>query len=374
MGGGLEGPQKSNGKGRELLLCVLPWPKNAGDKILKEIEREYPNLDVHYFEDSPNKDKSKNTTVPEDLQQRAKVMATLSWLPPNVQAAPNLELIQFFSAGTNHIAQHPIYTDSEIPLTTASGVHGPQIAEWVIMMNLIHSHHYPRYYELQKDRKWENYGAEGRDVRDMVGQRVGVLGYGSIGRQVARVAQAMGMDVIAFTASPRESPESKKDNGFIVPGTGDPEGSIPSAWYSGLDKDNLHKFLSQNIDLLAICVPLTEDTKHLLSTPEFELLSKSNPHKTYIANISRGAIIDQSALITALEKEQISGAALDVTDPEPLPKDNPLWTAPNVLITPHISGGTTRYAERAFQVLKENLGRRKRGEKFVNLVDRKRGY
>jgi phosphoglycerate dehydrogenase-like enzyme len=117
-----------------------------------------------------------------------------------------------------------------------------------------------------------------------------------------------------------------------------------------------------------------KETTHFISTPEFELLQKSNPNGTFIANISRGGIIDQPALIKALETKQISGAALDVTDPEPLPSDDPLWSAPNVLITPHISGSTTVYAERAFQVLQENLRRRRDGKKFVNEVDRKRGY
>lgn len=93
-----------------------------------------------------------------------------------------------------------------------------------------------------------------------------------------------------------------------------------------------------------------------------------------MVNISRGGIIDQEALIKALESKQISGAALDVADPEPLPSDDPLWSAPNVLITPHVSGSTTVYAERAFRVLKENLRRRRDGEKLVNIVDRKRGY
>ena len=117
-----------------------------------------------------------------------------------------------------------------------------------------------------------------------------------------------------------------------------------------------------------------KETTHFLSTPEFDLLANSNPNGTYIANISRGGIIDQPALIKALESKQISGAALDVTDPEPLPADDPLWSAPNVLITPHISGSTTVYAERAFQVLAENLRRVRDGGRIVNLIDREKGY
>lgn len=112
----------------------------------------------------------------------------------------------------------------------------------------------------------------------------------------------------------------------------------------------------------------------MLSTDEFELLHKSNSRGTYVVNIARGQIIDQKALIKALETKQIRGAALDVTDPEPLPKDDPLWTAPNILITPHVSGSSDAYAERAFQVLAENIRRERSDGKLVNEVNRSRGY
>ncbi|KAF2270633.1 hypothetical protein CC78DRAFT_528386 [Lojkania enalia] len=368
MGGG---PQETS---LEVLLCVLPWPEKESQKTIAEIKEEFPGYEFHYIHEHQYENRSQRgkINVPEDIYKRATVLATLAWLPPSASAVPKLDLIQFFSAGTNHVSKHPIYTDSEIPLTTASGIHGPQIAEWVIMMNLVHSHNYPYLYDAQKKREWRS--REGRDVRDAVGQRVGILGYGSIGRQVARVSQAMGSDVIAYTASPRKTPESRRDKGFIVPGTGDPDGNIPSAWYSGTDKGSLHEFLRQKIDLLVVCVPLTKSTTHFLSTSEFAVLHDSNPHGTLVANIARGGVIDQPALVKALETKQIRGAALDVTDPEPLPADNPLWTAPNVLITPHVSGSTKVYADRAFQVLKENLRRRRDGGKLINLVDRKRGY
>jgi lactate dehydrogenase-like 2-hydroxyacid dehydrogenase len=112
------------------------------------------------------------------------------WLPENGKAAPSLKFIQFFSAGTNHVAQHPIYTDSKIPLCSANGVHGPQIAEWVIMMDLVHSHKFPKLYDLQKEKTWNQ--KAGMDISDRVGKRVGILGYGSIGRQ--------GMFVLIFSS------------------------------------------------------------------------------------------------------------------------------------------------------------------------------
>jgi len=182
------------------------------------------------------------------------------------------------------------------------------------------------------------------------------------------------MDVVAFTASPKETDDSKKDRGFIVPGTGDPDGSIPSAWYSGLDKPSLHKFLSQDIDLLLISVPLTNDTHHMLSSEEFAVLSHDGKKPAYVTNIARGPIIDHPALVSALKDGTLAGASLDVTEPEPLPSDSELWDMDNVIITPHVSGNGTSYNDRAFQLFEQQLERRKNGEKFLNVVQRKRGY
>ncbi|KAJ4362828.1 hypothetical protein N0V95_001202 [Ascochyta clinopodiicola] len=372
MGGGPEAPSRTASKDKELVLAVLPWPAGQCKTPIEALEKELDHLTVQYYYSRIENGKVIVDGLPDDLPAKASYIATLFWLPKTADDIPKTKLIQFFSAGTNHVDKHPIYTNSKIPLCSANGVHGPQIAEWVVMMDLVHSHNYTALYELQKKQEW-NQGA-GKNVSDRVGKRVAILGYGSIGRQVARVAKALGMDVIAYTASPRKTPESKKDGGFIVPGTGDPEGILPSAWYSGTSKEDLHNFLKQEIDLLVVGVPLTKYTQHLLSTDEFEVLHKSNPRGTYIANIARGQIIDQKALIKALETKQIRGAALDVTDPEPLPKDDPLWTAPNVLITPHVSGSSDVYAERAFQVLAENIRRARSGGKLVNEVNRDRGY
>ena len=276
------------------------------------------------------------------------------------------------------------------------------------MTALVSSHDYNSLHDGQKAHRWvksDQQIARLRSIHDKVGQRLGVLGYGSIGRQVARVAKAMGMDVYAYTASPRKTAESKKDHGFIVPGTGDPDGTIPSKWFSGLDKESLHRFLGQDLDWLIVSVPLTNDTRYFLGKQEFDILAKKN---AFLSNISRGQILVQDDLISALEayaqdqpgsaaptpavasvegeetavvvegqgekRKGLRGAALDVTDPEPLPEDSRLWDAPNCIVTPHISGLGSAYADRAFQVLEVNLGRRERGESLINVVDRKRGY
>jgi hypothetical protein len=116
-----------------------------------------------------------------ELQKRANIVATLSWLPTTASNIPKARFIQLFSAGSNHVAQHPVYKDSDVPFCTASGTHGPQIAEWVVMTHLIHSHNYLTLYEAQKKKEWVQ--SKGMNVQDRVGRRVGILGYGSIGRQ-----------------------------------------------------------------------------------------------------------------------------------------------------------------------------------------------
>ncbi|EOA88894.1 uncharacterized protein SETTUDRAFT_148432 [Exserohilum turcica Et28A] len=373
MGGGPDVPSRDvASKEKDLVLCTLPWPEADASRVIKVLKETFNDVDVEYHFTKYLNGKAEPIHVPEESLHRAKYMATLFWLPPSPASLPSVKLIQFASAGVNNHANHPIYTDSDIPLCSANGVHGPQIAEWVVMMDLVHSHNYTALYDNQKQKIWDS--SPTKSVSDRVGKRVGILGYGSIGRQVGRVAKALGMDVLAYTASPRTTPESKRDTGYIVPGTGDPDGAFPSAWYSGTDKEHVHEFLKQELDLLVIAVPLTKATTHLLSTAEFELLHKSNPRGTYIANIARGQIIDQKALVTALHSNQIRGAALDVTDPEPLPKDDVLWDAPNVLITPHCSSMTDVYIDRVFELLVENIKHQRSGAKLINEVDRKRGY
>ncbi|ROT35192.1 2-hydroxyacid dehydrogenase [Sodiomyces alkalinus F11] len=287
-----------------------------------------------------------------------------------MEDAPDLSYIHFCSSGTDHIVQHPVYTQSSVLMTTSRGIAGPPIAEWVVMTALVHCHKYNYSRELHLKRQWSS-GADFMSCRDVVGQRIGIVGYGGIGRHVARIAKAMAMDVYAFTATPRETPEQRRDTGYTVPNTGDPDGSIPTRWFSGLDKPSFHEFLRQDLDIVVLCLPLTPQTRHILSTAEFEILSR---RQSFVSNISRGETIDQTALIAALETGQLRGAALDVTDPEPLPADSPLWTAPNIIISPHMSGLIANYGDRTIDVLELNLERKSRGEPMVNVIQRGKGY
>lgn len=184
----------------------------------------------------------------------------------------------------------------------------------------------------------------------------------------------MGMTVHAYTLHPRPDPASRRDHGWTPPGLGDPDGSIPSKWFSGGSTADLHAFLASGLDLLVIATPLTNQTQHLLGKAEFDVLAAGGRGRTFISNIARGPVINTDDLLAALEGELVRGAALDVTDPEPLPDGHALWGAKNVIITPHVSGASTRYFERVLGILEENLRRVAEGEGLVNRVDKERGY
>lgn len=175
------------------------------------------------------------------------------------------------------------------------------------------------------------------------------------------------MEVYAYTARERDTPESRRHEGYIVPGTSDPDGTIPTKWFSGDPRTAINEFLAQDLDILVLSVPLNESTRALIGHEQFKLMSKQ---RTFLCNVARGPIVDTDALIQAAETGQIRGAALDVTDPEPLPKDHPLWKAPNVFITPHISWNSTAVGERVSWLLYENLERLDRGEPLINAIRR----
>jgi phosphoglycerate dehydrogenase-like enzyme len=363
------------GPPNDYLLFTVPAPEPKD--VTSSLRKRFPQIDITWVEvDFSFSFADIEDKIPKDVFAKTTILCTFAGLPKNKEDAPDLEVLQLLSAGSNHIQNHWIYTESDVTICTASGIHGPQIAEWVVLTHLVHTHKYKDLYELQKKHEWPRDVNTKRQltIRDRAGLRVGILGYGSIGRQVGRVANAMGMEVLAYTASKKDTKEKRRDPGFIVPGTGDEEGEIPIEWYSGLDKESLHHFLEQDLDWIVVAVPLTDDTKHFLSTGEFKKLSQDGKRPVFLTNIARGQIIDQPAMIEALKDGTLDGAALDVTDPEPLPEKSELWDLPNVVLTPHISGSGVSYMNRAMQVLAVNVEKRTKGEKLINVVRRERGY
>ncbi|KAI8686680.1 hypothetical protein NCS56_00328500 [Fusarium sp. Ph1] len=350
---------------KAVIFTTVPAPQSQLDRIqeqfpdLKIVTRLQPwgaPLDPDFKEEE-----WKDTTV----------LLTATILPTREQA-PHLQYVQLTSAGANHIVDRPLFSGTNIPFSTANGVHGPQIAEWIVSTFLTFQHHLKDYWKLQEEAKWKRLHQNPEDAEDTVGKRIGILGYGSIGRQTARVAKALGMDVHAYTLHPRPTPESRRDDSYSPEGLGDPEGAFPSKWFSGGSKEDIHAFLGSDLDLLVIATPLTAKTKNLIAKPEFQVLSKK---RTFVTNIARGPIVNTDDLIEALNTGVIRGAALDVTDPEPLPDGHPLWSAKNITITPHISAASAAYYYRLLDIFRLNLERLSQGrEDLINKVNRKEGY
>ncbi|KAH7323020.1 D-isomer specific 2-hydroxyacid dehydrogenase [Stachybotrys elegans] len=350
-------------QGHKLLVLVPGGPPPSS---LDRIRRAFPGLEV-VCREKAWADADAAAGVPDDDWKDTTILVTGSALPTR-DVAPKLQYVQLMSAGANHVLDHPMFKEPDVAFCTANGVHGPQISEWVIATFLALQHHIPQYLDQQKQGLWKRVD---QPVVDSVKKRVGILGYGSIGRQVARVCTAMGMDVHAYTLHARSTPDSRRDRSYAPPGTGDVEGSFPSKWFSGSSTAEMHEFLGSDLDLLVVSLPLTPKTQGLLSKPEFEVLSKK---RTFISNISRGPIVNTEDLIEALENDVIQGAALDVTDPEPLPEGHKLWNTKNLIITPHTSGLSTAYLERVLDILLLNLHQFSEGKELINKVNKKEGY
>src|SRR5262249_50938984 len=191
---------------------------------------------------------------------------------------------------------------------------------------------------------------------------LGIIGYGSIGREFARLAKTFGMSVLAC----KRDPSKRDDPGYALPGTGDPAGVLPDAWYAPRQLDQL----LARADVVVMAAPLTRETEHMIGKRELASMKPS----AYFINVGRGATVDEAALATALREHVIAGAAVDVFTQEPPPPGHPLYACDNVILSPHVSGFLPSYDEKCVTLFAENLRRWLAGEPLRNLVDRAAGY
>jgi phosphoglycerate dehydrogenase-like enzyme len=219
----------------------------------------------------------------------------------------------------------------------------------------------PLWTHCQREAKWPSGRWDLYARPELRGSTLGIVGYGSIGREVGRLGRAFGMRVLALRRS-----AGRTEQGYAVAQTGDPAGEAPERFYP---PDALHEMLAQ-CDYVVIALALTPETMHFFGEAELRAIKPT----AYLVNIARGAIVDEAALVRALREGWIAGAGLDVFEQEPLPADSPLWEMDNVLISPHVAGFTPHYDERAVALFAQNLGRYLDGEPLLNLVDKARGY
>jgi phosphoglycerate dehydrogenase-like enzyme len=274
--------------------------------------------------------------------------------PSDLSRVPGLRWLQLRSAGVDHLAADPPWRHG-IVTTNARGVYAIPIAEYVTGM-VLRSRQPTDWAADQAARRWPE---EAPLITILRGSTALVVGYGSIGREIARQLSALGVRILAAKARP----EKRADDGYRVPGTGDPDGSIPER-IVGLDRLTE---AARGADVLIVTVPLTDASRGLIDR---EVISALPPH-AWLMNISRGPIVDESALLDALRAGRVAGAVLDVFAEEPLPPDSPWWDAPNTIVTPHASGVTLRYFDR---LVIENVRRYLAAEPLLNQVDPERGY
>ncbi|MEA2607789.1 MAG: hypothetical protein QOJ75_32 [Chloroflexota bacterium] len=276
--------------------------------------------------------------------------------PADLARVPGLRWLQVPSAGVDHLASDPPWLKG-IVVTNARGVFAIPIGEYVSGAILRINQPIATWAADQAAHRWP---PGERPLAAIVrGRTAVVVGYGSIGREVARQLSALGLRIVAV--KPR--PEVRLDASFRVPGTGDPDGSIPEA-IVGIEALG---DVARQADYLVLALPLTPESRGLVD----RALLAALPPTAWLINISRGALVDDDALLGALRDGALAGAILDVFGEEPLPADHPLWEAPNVTITPHVSGATLQFLD---DLVIENVRRYLAGEPLLNPIDPVRGY
>ncbi|KAJ3497695.1 hypothetical protein NLG97_g1697 [Lecanicillium saksenae] len=359
-------PTESSSRLRsDVLLLQIPIDVPAEWK--NRIEAKYPGIEIRSRVLRLELGIEANNIEPEMWKD---VTLACLYLTHPKELMSDVRFIQLTSAGVDRWINHERYQSPDVTFSTANGIHCPQIAEWVMSTWIMRNHNFMRHIKSQNDKKWSKTPVE---TRDSSGLRVGILGYGSVGRQIARLATAMGMEVYAYTRTAYAASRQAKSNHYSVPGMGDPLGELPTRWFHGESRESVNEFLRQGLDLLVLCLPLTKATEYLIGPEQFEILAQGGK-KTFISNVARGKLINTDALVAALHEGKIFGAAVDVTDPEPLPDSHPLFSAPNVIITPHVSWQSVNNWDRMLDILEINLDKLDRGEEPVNMLDRKRGY
>jgi phosphoglycerate dehydrogenase-like enzyme len=301
-----------------------------------------------YHEAPPETEESEEQarhTLYEALAE-VEVLFTLSLMPTELPSlAPRLRWLQLTSAGADRLLDSELLT-SGITITTASGIHATPVGEYAVGMMVMLAKGWPALFRAQTRREWARITPQ-----ELEGKTVAVVGMGNVGQEIVRLAKALNMRVLGIRRSgaPVESGDYVADE--IV-------GPL-----------ELLSVLSRS-DFVVVCLPLTEETHHLIG----ELALRSMKPTAYLINVSRGAVVDEAALLRALTQGWIAGAGLDVFETEPLPEKSWLWQLNNVIITPHLAGETPIYNERAVDLFCENLRRYLAGEPLRNVLDPSRGY
>jgi len=298
--------------------------------------------------------------IPGSTLAQVEVLYTLRAIP-EPGTAPNLKWVQLHMAGVERTLARSLL-QSGVEVTTLSGAAAPQLAEYVLMMMLAMGHHLPLILENQARKEWPRDRWERFSPLELRGATVGLIGYGSIGREVARVCQAVGARVVAV----KRDAMRLTDDGYLPEGLGDPSGDRVARVYP----PQAVKRMLAECDFVVVCSPLTDETHGWIGAE----VSAACRRGAYLIDVSRGGIVVSEAVVAALREGHLRGAALDVFETEPLEPESPLWAAPHLILSPHIAGNSPHYDARAVELFAENLKRYLAGQPLLNRVEPERGY
>jgi phosphoglycerate dehydrogenase-like enzyme len=314
---------------------------NAPGWFVERLEKNFPQLEIVHL--------TSYERASEEIRN-AEIVIAWSIRPEQFKAAAKLRWIHSPAAAV-HQLMFPELIKSDVILTNAREVHGPVVAEHVIALIFALAKKIPDAVRLQQRHVWgQEIMWRGRpSPRELAGATLGLVGVGSIGREVAKRASALGMRIVAV----REHPEKGKPDGV-------------EQVYASADLETL----LQQSDYVVLAVPVTASTQKIMNAERF---SKMVPSACLI-NVGRGPLVDEAALAHALHNHQIGGAALDVFEQEPLPADSPLWDLENLLITPHTAGLTEKLWDRHYALFSEDLRRYLAHQPLLGVVDKNKGY
>jgi D-2-hydroxyacid dehydrogenase (NADP+) len=271
------------------------------------------------------------------------ILVAWGWtdIRPLYLAAPRLKWVHALSAGVENMT-FPEIQASDTILTNSKGIHGIPVSEHVFAMMLSFTRGLNLLGRQQREAKWARVPTE--EIHE---KTIGIVGLGSIGREIAKKAKGMGMEVVAT--------KQEMTTEIFVDKLYKPE--------------QLHEMLAVS-DFVVVALPLTDKTAGMFTLEEFRAMKQS----AYFFNIARGAIVRESDLVMALQLGMIKGAGLDVFENEPLPVDSPLWAMDNVIVTPHMAAISPAYLDRAVKLFVDNLTRYIQNREMFNIVDKVKGY
>ena len=300
--------------------------------------------------------------ISDDAWRKTEILLTYGPNLPDVEKVPNLRWIQSSWAGVEKLLDDPLLNQETVEVTSSSGANVSQMGEYVVMMLLMLGHKMPMMLQAQREKRWIEDKFTSLQPKELRGSTVGIVGYGSIGREVARQLYAYGAKVLA---SKRDAMHPE-DKGYIPEGLGDPYGNYFDRLYP---MEGLRGMLEE-CDFVVVTLPHTKSTECLFVKETFDYMKPGS----YFVNVSRGQLVDEGALIDALNSGQLAGAALDVYSQEPLPPESPLWSQPNLILTPHISAFSPNMLNQVIELFIENLKRYLNKQPLYNVIDREQGY